>query len=111
MSSDSVFNRVGMLGQACASAIQECLAVQEHEQGHGQKTVEVSRGTHRWREGFNKYFLRPEEIREVTPGGKTIPCALPYSSTNISKRKSRSNEVYLSLSKRVYICFSYFKVV
>lgn len=50
-----------------------------------------------------------EEIREVTPGGKTIPCALPHSSTNISKRKSRSNEVYLSLSKRACICFSYFK--
>lgn len=46
--------------------------------------------------GFNKYFLRPEEIREVSPGGKTIPYALPHSSTYISKRKSRSNELYLS---------------
>lgn len=88
MSLDSVFNRVGMLGQACASAIQECSAVQEHEQGHGQKTVQVSRRTH----GFNKYFLRPEEIREVSPGGKTIP----HSCTYISKRKSRSNELHLS---------------
>lgn len=88
MSLDSVFNRVGMLRQACASAIQECSAVQEHEQGHGQKTVEVSP-----LEGFNKYFLHPEEIREVSPDGKTIRYAKQLCIYK-SKRKSRTNEVY-----------------